>query len=103
MTAQAFCSWDIESEVTYDEEGTEVYGDDYALINKVYVPESERGNGLGRKLMLDAIEEIKAAHPGVSIRLWCEAQDDETDTEKLAGFYESLGFSSTGNGAEMEL
>ena len=46
---------------------------------------------------------MQAKRPELSIKLWCEAQDKDTDQELLANFYESFGFDATGNGAEMEL
>jgi GNAT superfamily N-acetyltransferase len=96
-------SWDIETEPVITEEGDEVDGDTYALIAKVWTNPVNRGQGIARRNMLAAIEEIRAAHGSISIRLACEAQDKDTDTEKLAAFYESLGFEATGNNNEMEL
>ncbi|HBQ8407041.1 TPA: GNAT family N-acetyltransferase [Klebsiella pneumoniae] len=98
-----FISYDIDTESLFDEEGNEVEGAEYWLIEKIYVPVEKRGQGIARRMMSDAIKAMKAERPGLTIKLWCEAQDDETDSELLASFYESFGFEATGNGAEMEM
>jgi hypothetical protein len=48
-----------------------------------------------------AIEEIRSLHGSISIRLACEPQDKDTDSDLLMAFYESLGFEATGIGSEM--
>lgn len=54
-------------------------------------------------MLIDAIAEMKTENSMLDIKLWCEPQDDDTDIELLAAFYESVGFEATGNGAEMIL
>lgn len=96
MKAQ-FISYSVTSEELYDEEGDVSFGDDYWIIEKIYVPSELRGQGIARKMLVKAIEEMKAEHPEYAIRLVCEAQDDETDQELLAKFYESVGFDAVGD------
>lgn len=96
MKAQ-FISYSVTSEELYDEDGEVSYGDDYWLIEKIYVPSELRGQGIARGMLLQAIEEMRTEHPEYAIRLVCEAQDDETDQELLAKFYESVGFESVGD------
>jgi predicted GNAT family N-acyltransferase len=98
-----YITYGVDSEETYDDEGELAAEVDYWLISKVYVPVDKRGNGIARKLMTDAIADMKKERPELDIKLWCEAQDEDTDSDLLQGFYESLGFDATGNGAEMVL
>lgn len=97
MIMKAFVSYDINCEEIYDEDGEVSYGEDYWLISNVFVEKQCRGKGVARKLMLEAIDEMRKERPELKIKLVCMAQDDETDQEKLASFYESLGFESVGD------
>lgn len=92
-----YVSYSIQQEEIYDEEGEVSYGDDYWLVEKCYVAPELRGQGIARKMMVEAIADMRAERPGLTIKLVCEAQDDDTDQELLAGFYESLGFDATGD------
>jgi predicted GNAT family N-acyltransferase len=106
MTTQAFVTYSIEEEIefTIDSEGDEhEVSTEYWLINLVFVPVAERGQGKARQMLTDAIADMKAQRRDLEIKLWTEAQDAETCNEKLAAFYESMGFEATGNGAEMIL
>ncbi|ENE6639054.1 GNAT family N-acetyltransferase [Salmonella enterica] len=99
-----FISYQVNQDPVWSEEEQDIIdGQEYWLIAKVFVPLEKRGNGIARKLMSNAIIEMKAERPDLSIKLWCESQDSDTDDELLSAFYESFGFSFTGNGAEMEL
>ena len=99
--------WDIEKEYTRGQDGQEVAGDTFALIAKLWTDPVHRGKGVARQNMKAAIEEIRAQHGSISIRLLCEPFDDahgpKTYSDKLQVFYESLGFTATGKGAEMVL
>lgn len=94
---KAYVSYDINCEEIYDEDGEVSYGDDYWLISNVFVEPAFRGQGVARKMMVDAIAEMKAERPELKIKLVCMSQDDDTDQEKLAKFYESLGFEAVGD------
>ncbi len=94
---KAFVSYDINCEEIYDEDGEVSYGDDYWLISNVFVEKEYRGKGIARKLMIEAIEEMKAERPELKIKLVAIPQDDDTDIELLGAFYESLGFEAVGD------
>ena len=94
---KAFVSYDINCEEIYDEDGEVTYGDDYWLISNVFVEPAFRGQGVARKLMTEAIAEMKAERPDLKIKLVAIPQDDETDIELLGTFYESLGFEAIGD------
>ena len=94
---KAFVSYDINCEEIYDEDGEATYGDDYWLISNVFVEPAFRGQGVARKMMVEAIAEMKAERPELKIKLVAIPQDDETDVELLGAFYESLGFEAIGD------
>ena len=87
----AYISWDIQSDDIYDEEGDVVGQEDYALIEKIWVPAADRGAGKGRKMLRETIEQIRAeGHDKVKIAAL--PFDGGMDMEDLVGFYESEGF-----------
>ena len=88
---EAYVSWGVQSDDVYDAEGEVVGAEEYALIEKVWVPESDRGNGIGRKLLREAIEEIKAAGHD-TIKIAALPFDGGMDMADLVAFYESEGF-----------
>ena len=94
---KAFVSYDINCEEIYDEDGEVTYGEDYWLISNVFVEPAFRGQGVARKMMVEAIAEMKAERPELKIKLVAIPQDDETDIELLGAFYESLGFVAIGD------
>lgn len=98
-----YISYYIDQEEIYNDEGDVIGEEDYWLISMLYVPAEMRGNGVARKLMEDAIADMREKDSSLPIKLWCEAQDKDTDQELLAAFYESFDFEATGNGAEMVL
>lgn len=98
-----YISYSVVEEEIHGHEGDVVGAQEYWLIEAVYVPVANRGQGVARKLMAEAIAEMQSERPDLAIRLWCEPQDSSTCAEKLAEFYEGLGFSPTGNDAEMEM
>ena len=100
---KAFISYSVNSEDQYNADGEVFDSADYWVIEKVFVPVEERGQGKARKMLIDAIAEMKTENSMLDIKLWCDPQDDDTDSELLAAFYESVGFEATGNGAEMIL
>ena len=89
---KTYISYGINCEEIYDEDSEVYYGDDYWLISNLFVEKAARGQGVARKLMLEAIAEMKAERPELKIKLVAIPQDDETDIELLGAFYESLGF-----------
>lgn len=88
----AFCAYRIGTEIHFDEDGYEVEGDPYVLIEKLFVPAENRGNGIARRLLREAVAHARATHPGMAIRLVAEPLDASTDMARLVDFYESEGF-----------
>src|SRR5215470_18467327 len=60
----------------------------YLRVDLLFVPESVRGNGIGRKLMTEAETE--------AIRRGCHAAVLDTFSFQARGFYERLGYSVFG-------
>jgi len=88
---EAYVSWSVSEDDVYDCEGEVVGTEEYALIEKVWVPASGRGNGIGRKILRNEIEEIKAAgHDTINIAAL--PFDDGMEMADLVAFYESEGF-----------
>lgn len=90
---RAYQSWSLESDLYINEEGDEVCGEEYALIEKIFVPAHERGRGVGTELLREAIAEIRAAHGGVAIKLAALPLDRDTELLQLVAWYEREGFS----------
>lgn len=88
----AFCAYRIVTEIDFDEDGYEVEGDSYVLIEKLFVPAENRGNGIARRLLREAVFHARTDHPSMAIRLVAEPLDTETDMDRLVAFYESEGF-----------
>lgn len=92
MNCSSFISWDVDCEEIYDDEGDVIDEIEYALIHKIFVVKEERRQGKARKMLLDAIAEIKEeGHSEVRIAAY-PFDDEECDIECLVEFYESVGF-----------
>ncbi len=90
---KSYVSWDIENDPIFDEDGFESVGEDYALIEKIYVPEADRSNGVGRRILRESIHEIQQQHPDMPIKIAAYPfGDNALDMEDLVNFYESEGF-----------
>lgn len=89
---EAYVSWGLETVVLFDVDGCEYNGEQYAIIEKIWVPESDRGQGKGRKMLEAAIEEIKAEHGKITIKIAAMPFDNGMDMADLVAFYESIGF-----------
>ena len=89
---EAYVSWDLETEVLFDVDGCEYYGEQYAIIEKIWVPESGRGQGKGRKMLEIAIADIKEKHGNITIIIAALPFDNGMDMADLVAFYESIGF-----------
>lgn len=82
----------------YTDSFEDANGDDqqikYWVIEMLFTPEDKRQNGIGRRMMQKAINKCRDLNPDIDIRLVCEPQGDGVDGQKLAEFYESMGFKS---------
>lgn len=85
MNNQAFISWEFDKE------------ENAYIIAHLWVPVEERGNGLGRKLLREAIEEMKTEGKAKEIKLSADSDSEDPenpiDIADLVEFYESEGFS----------
>lgn len=84
LKKEAYVSWDVEID-----EGTE---EEYVLIAKIFTPKEQRGQGIARRILREALAEIAQAHPGMTVKLVAMALEKEVDLERLCAFYESFGF-----------
>ena len=92
MNTQAYVSWNLETEVLFDEDGCEYDGEEYALIEKIWVPAEDRGQGKGREMLENAINDIRTQHGKIIIKIAALPFDDGMDMDDLVSFYESVGF-----------
>ena len=81
---KAYCSWEeLEEENAY-------------LIAHLFVPVEMRGKGLGRKLLQEAIEEMRADGKYKEIKLSADSSNEDPENPielaDLVEFYESEGF-----------
>lgn len=93
--SKAYVSWDITEDDLYDDEGDVVGIEEYVLIEKVWVPTSERGQGKGRQLIVEALAEIEIAHPGMTIKIAALPFDGGMEMAELVEWYETFGFDVT--------
>jgi len=90
----SYVSYSKTNDPSFDEDGYETPGEDYVLIDKVFVPKDKRGQGTGKKIIKQAIHEImNSEDKNLDIRLSADPFDGGMDQEKLVKFYEKLGFS----------
>lgn len=87
----AYISWDVTEDDIYDAEGSVVGADEYVLIEKIWVPTEQRGNGLGRKMLVEALEEIEKT--GLTCKVAALPFDGGMEMAVLVEWYESFGFS----------
>ena len=70
----AYVSWTVTEDDIYDADGEVVGVEEYALIEKVWVPAEQRGQGKGRELVEQAIKEIEVT--GLSCKIAALPFDD---------------------------
>ena len=90
-----FVSYGVDVEEKFDDEGEELDGEEYVLIEKIEVDEEMRGKGLGRKYLSESIKNIEKEHPGLPIRLAALPDHGTMDMSDLVYFYETEGFDVT--------
>ena len=91
MKMEAYVSWAVTEDDVYDADGEVVGIEEYALIEKVWVPAEQRGQGKGRELVEQAIKEIEVT--GLSCKIAALPFDDGMEMADLVEWYESFGFS----------
>ena len=90
----AYVSWSLNEYPVFDSEGEEIGSKEYVLIEKLFVPPSQRRQGIARKMLREAIAEAKQQYPALSIKVAAlPFGDDQIDMSDLVAFYESEGFS----------
>jgi hypothetical protein len=100
-------SWSVANETYFDDEGDEVDGPEFVLIEKVFVPEGSRKKGVGRAILREALREIQENHPDLEVKLSAYplgVGKKAIGLSDLVAFYESEGFvagESPGDAVEM--
>lgn len=93
---EAFVSWGLTEEPLFDSDGEEVGSKEYVLIEKLFVPPSQRRQGIARKLLREAIAESRQQYPTLSIKVAAlPFGDDQIEMVDLVAFYDSEWFSVT--------
>lgn len=87
---EAYVSWTVTEDDIYGADGEVVGVEEYALIEKIWVPAEQRCQGKGRELMEQAIKEIKAT--GMTCKIAALPFDDGMDMADLVEWYETFGF-----------
>jgi len=98
----SYASWDIGND-SYEKynpatgEMDDIELPDYALIEKLYVPPEQRGAGKGRRLLVEAVDEIRAERGNIDIRLTADPfGEGKMAPPELVGYYEDMGFELDG-------
>lgn len=74
---------------------------EYWLIAYVSSSPESRGKGYILPLLKEAVQKAKEIDADLEIKLWCEPQDSEIDSDRLASLYRRAGFRFSGNECEM--
>lgn len=92
LEGDSFCYASLNQETELDEEGDEIVTEEYVLIDKLFVAEDQRRQGLGRKLLRTCIEAINDKF-GLTIKLAALPDNEDIISQNdLVAFYESEGF-----------
>lgn len=93
---EAYVSWELCEDPIFDEEGDEIGSEEYVLIEKVFVPAHQRRQGVARKMLRNALADIKRHYPSLPIKVAAlPFGPDPIEMDDLVAFYESEGFSVT--------
>jgi len=93
---KSYVTWSLDEDDIYDDEGDIEDTEEYALIDKIYVPVSQRGSGEGKRLLLGAIKQIQTEHPNLPIKITAYPfGEDKMDMTDLVDWYERMGFDVT--------
>jgi GNAT superfamily N-acetyltransferase len=86
----SYVDFDIYEDPCFDEETGEELSYEYAKIDNLFVDAAERGKGIARQLLGEAVAEIKKYHPGLEIKIVAEPQEACVDQDRLMRFYDSI-------------
>ncbi len=85
--------WEVMSDmIGIDEDGNELFSDDFVRINNLFVKPEFREKGFARKLMGAADDLIRKQYPGMKIKIVAEPKEKSVDFDRLVSFYESFGY-----------
>lgn len=87
----AYITTTVVFDIELDENGYEIEGDEYLLIERLWVPSDKRGSGVGSDLINDA--KLEADDLGLRLRVAALPFDSDMDIETLVRWYEDRGFS----------
>lgn len=91
-TEKGSVDWEVMADLlNIDEDGNEIYSDNFVRINNLFVSPEFRGAGVARELMTTAIAKIEADYPGMAIKIVAEPKEAMVNFDRLAAFYDSLG------------
>jgi len=89
----AYVSYGKNADPIFNSEDKEVYGPEYWLIEKLFVPEEYRGTGVGSAMVKNAIHEMIKEDPSKPIRLSADPfGENAMSHQELADWYKKLGF-----------
>lgn len=92
----SFISYDLTADDIYNDEGDVIGTDEYVLIEKLFVAVEDRRQGVGRKMLRDAIAETRKEHGNITIKVAAlPFGDDAIEMADLVAFYETEGFDVT--------
>lgn len=87
---EGYVSYSDTVDTFFDEDCNEFEGTPYILIDKVYVYPEYRKQGFARKLLAEALAEVKDC--GKEIKLVALPLEESIGQDDLVAFYESMGF-----------
>lgn len=94
MESGSTVDWDVYEEMSFDlddDTGEEIeVTTEYVKIDNLFVAEEERGQGIGRKLLEQAVRAIKAELPEYEIKIVADPKEDSVELDRLAAFYDSV-------------
>jgi len=89
---QPYVSYFKHQDEILTEMGDIEYGDPYVLIDKVYVPDDMRKQGIGRKILRENLHEMQKEYPGLPIKLAAYPDANTISMDDLVKFYEKENF-----------
>ena len=82
--------WEVMSDmIDIDDDGNEVYSDEYVRINNLFIKSEFRGQGFAKSLLEKAVQAIEKECPDMEIKIVCCPKEDCVDFDRLFAFYDS--------------